>query len=101
MDGVAAKVVAITGASSGIGAAIATALACPGRVIRLIGRDAGRLETVAETCRERGADCLATRLDVRQPAATAFLQSLDREHPVELLVLNAGVLDGRHAGEIV
>ena len=101
MDGVVAQVVAITGASSGIGAAIATALARPGRVIRLIGRNAGRLETVADACRAQGADCLATSLDVRQPAAAAFLQSLDLEHPVDLLVLNAGVLDGRHAGESV
>jgi len=101
MDGVAAKVVAITGASSGIGAAIATAVAGPGRIVRLIGRDSGRLETVAEACRARGADCLATSLDVRQPAAAAFLQSLDLEHPVDLLVLNAGILDGRHDGEIV
>lgn len=101
MDGVAAKVIAITGASSGIGAAIATAIARPGRVLRLIGRDAGRLETVAGACRALGADCLGTSLDVREPAAAAFLQALDLEHPVDLLVLNAGILDGRHAGESV
>jgi short-subunit dehydrogenase len=101
MDGVVAKVVAITGASSGIGAAIATALARPDRIIRLIGRDAGRLEAVASACRAKGADCLATSLDVRQPAATAFLQSLDLQHSVDLLILNAGILDGRRDGETV
>lgn len=101
MDEVEAKVVAITGASSGIGAALATALARPGRIIRLIGRDIGRLDSVAEACRVKGADCLAQSLDVRQPEAGAFLQALDLEHPVDLLVLNAGILDGRRDGETV
>lgn len=101
MDGGAARVIAITGASSGIGAAIATSLARPGCTINLIGRDGSRLAAVADACRARGADCQATSLDVRQPAAEAFLRSLDADNPLDLLVLNAGVLDGRHDGEIV
>lgn len=93
--------VAITGASAGIGAALARTLARPGRFIALIGRDVDRLEAVAGTCRQRGADCSVVRLDVRDRASTALLQSLDDEHPIDLLFLNAGILDGRRNGEVV
>ena len=52
------KSIAITGASNGIGAALARALAGPGRQLALIGRDAARLEAVAAACRAKGAQCL-------------------------------------------
>ena len=52
--------VLITGASSGIGAALALAYAEPGRRLALTGRNEMRLEAVAERCREAGAT-VATR----------------------------------------
>src|SRR6516225_456706 len=48
----------ITGASSGIGAALARAYAAPRIYLALSGRDAARLAAVANSCRERGAEVM-------------------------------------------
>ena len=87
--------VLITGASSGIGAALALELAAPGTTLHLSGRDAGRLAGVVEACRARGAVVQDAILDVRDAAAMAAwvtgCGSLD------LVVANAGISAG--AGE--
>lgn len=101
MDRAPPSVAAITGASSGIGAALAASLARPGQRLGLIGRNADRLERVAAACRDRGAECSTARLDVREPATAAFLRSFDSRNPLDLLILSAGILDGRHEGEVV
>ena len=96
------KSIAITGASNGIGAALARALAGPGRQIALIGRDTDRLETVALACRAKGATCLVGSIDVRNSERlSSFLAEVDGKSPIDLLVVNAGILDGRHAEQIV
>lgn len=94
--------VAITGASSGIGAALARAVAREGRAIALIGRDAARLQAVAEACRASGAECMVGLMDVRESDRLgSFLRTFDEQHPVDLLVANAGVLGGRPADQPV
>ncbi len=96
------KSIAITGASNGIGAALARALAAPGRQLALTGRDAGRLEAVAVACRAKGAQCLTAPIDVRDgERLSAFLGEVDGKVPIDLLVANAGILDGRHADQTV
>lgn len=96
----AAELTVITGASSGIGAALARALAKPGATLALVGRNAERLESVAQDCRARGAHCVIGSLDVcDRPALEAFLDGLGE--PVGLFIANAGILDGRRDGETV
>ena len=85
----------ITGASSGIGAALARAYAAPRTRLAICGRDAARLAAVANLCRERGAEVIETCLDVTEaPAVAAWIQKVDRASPFELVIANAGVQGG-------
>src|SRR6185312_14439660 len=81
----------VTGASRGIGAAIAAALAADGARVSLIGRDAARLEEVA---RELGGPDRAVPIvaDVSEPASVkeAFTSARRQLGPVHILVNNAG-----------
>jgi short-subunit dehydrogenase len=79
----------ITGASSGIGAALAEVLARPEVTLHLSGRDAGRLEAVAAACRARGATVEAAVLDVRD--ADAMAGWVRAAGPLDLVVANAGI----------
>ena len=75
----------ITGASSGIGAALAELYAEPGRTLALTGRDQARLEAVATRCRARGADVQAVPLDIRDAGAVAaWIAETDHRQPIDL-----------------
>jgi short-subunit dehydrogenase len=83
------KRILITGASSGIGSALARHYAGPGVALALSGRDAARLEGVAEACRAAGATVDARTIDVTDRAAMAtWLAELE---PLDLTVANAGI----------
>jgi short-subunit dehydrogenase len=89
----------ITGASSGIGQALAEALARPGATLHLSGRDASRLEAVAAACRGRGATVHPVILDVRDAEAmAAWIAGAGR---LDFVVANAGISAGTgdHAPE--
>ncbi len=89
------KGVVITGASSGIGEALALEFAAPQLALGLIGRDAARLETVARACRAKGAQVQIHAGDVTDRAGMeAFLTRFDSICPIEVLVANAGVGGG-------
>lgn len=84
--------IVITGASSGIGEALALDYAVPGAALALTGRDAGRLETVAAACRAKGATVVAATIDVvDREGLAAWLQAFDDAHPVDLVIANAGI----------
>jgi short-subunit dehydrogenase len=84
--------IVITGASSGIGEALALDYAQPGIALALSGRDAARLQAVAEACRAKGATVDAGQIDVvDREALAAWLVRFDEAHPVDLLIANAGI----------
>ena len=84
--------IVITGASSGIGEAIALDYARPGAALALTGRDAQRLETVASACRAKGATVFAETIDVTERERFAdWLKAFDDAHPVDLILANAGI----------
>ncbi len=94
----ALRAIVITGASSGIGAALALYYAKPGVALGLTGRDAGRLGAVAAKARAAGAVVTEGVFDLRDRAAlNGFLAGFDAAHPIDLLIANAGILDGRRA----
>jgi len=85
----------ITGASNGIGAALATGYAAPGVFLALSGRNADRLEAVARQCRERGADVAVKAIEVVDRAAmSAWIGSVDDAQPLDLVIANAGISSG-------
>jgi short-subunit dehydrogenase len=89
------RTILITGASSGIGEALAEAYAGPGVTLVLTGRDRERLDAVAARCVERGAVVRAATVDVADRAAMAdWLALVDRETPVDLCIANAGISGG-------
>jgi short-subunit dehydrogenase len=90
------RTILITGASGGIGAALAAAYAGPDVRLLLLGRDQPRLAATAEACRELGAAVETAALDTTDRAQTrATLLALDSRHPVDLAIANAGVSTGQ------
>lgn len=89
----------ITGASGGLGAALARAYAAPGVALALTGRDRIRLDSATEACRAAGAEARAAAIDVRDPARlAAWMGEVDAAAPLDLVVANAGVSAGTGAG---
>jgi short-subunit dehydrogenase len=84
--------IVITGASSGIGAALARDYAAADARLALVGRDGARLTAVAEDCRRRGAEVETATIDITERQRfEEWLLEQDAARPVDLIVANAGV----------
>jgi NAD(P)-dependent dehydrogenase (short-subunit alcohol dehydrogenase family) len=89
------RAVIVTGASSGLGAALAEAYAGPGIALGLLGRDRARLEAARRGCEGKGAEVSVAAIDVTEAAAMAtWLTRFDRDHRVDLVIANAGTSAG-------
>ena len=90
--------IVISGASRGLGAALALRLAGPGVRMLLVARSEAALRAVAAECAARGARPRIAALDVRDaPALAAALAGFEAEGPVDLVVANAGTSAGTGA----
>ncbi len=87
------KVALVTGASSGLGARFARALAGAGAGVVLAARRVGRLEALAAEIEDAGGRALAVGLDVtdEDAVAAAFDAAESALGPVDILVNNAGI----------
>jgi NAD(P)-dependent dehydrogenase (short-subunit alcohol dehydrogenase family) len=82
----------ITGASSGIGAALAGAYAAPGVTLHLGGRDRRRLALAVDRCLLLGARAVGAAVDVTDAEAMAqWINAADARAPLDLVIANAGV----------
>ncbi|MFJ1748820.1 SDR family oxidoreductase [Streptomyces sp. NPDC088116] len=93
MSGIKGKVIAITGASSGIGEATALRLAEGGAKLVLAARRSDRLDALASRINEAGGEASCIRTDVRRHEDLSSLVALARERygRLDVLVGNAGV----------
>ena len=84
----------VTGASKGIGAATAKALAAQGAHVVLVGRDVKALEAVEDVIHESGGNSTIAPLDLTEPESIARLASAvsGRWDALDILVLSAAYL---------
>ena len=89
------KSILITGASSGIGRALALEYANKDTILHLCGRNADRLKDVAKKCQEKGAKVFTYLFDTTdEKAAEKNIQNAYQNAPLDLIVANAGVSGG-------
>ncbi|XP_036320106.1 uncharacterized oxidoreductase TM_0325-like, partial [Rhagoletis pomonella] len=88
------KVVIVTGASSGIGAAIAEAFAKSGARVALIGRNEANLKATEAACKTANskAELLLITADVTVDAERIINETVQKFGQLDVLVNNAGIL---------
>jgi NADP-dependent 3-hydroxy acid dehydrogenase YdfG len=84
----------VTGASSGIGAATASALAAQGAAVALAARRRDRLDTLAAGIKDQGGTALVLECDItdQQQAAAAVDRTVTELGRLDTLINNAGVM---------
>lgn len=94
MTSFAGQVALVTGASRGIGAATAEALAREGAHVVLTGRDTKALEDIEQRIHEAGGHATIAPLDLAEPDGIARLAAaiVQRWPALDMLVINAAVL---------
>src|SRR6185503_18103034 len=92
MKTLAGKTAIVTGASRGIGRAIAVHLANEGASVLLTARDAALLGSAVEEIQKAGGAAASFAADLREPEAAggAAKAALDRFGGIDILVNNAG-----------
>ena len=89
----------ITGASSGLGAALALEYAASGICLSLHGRDKERLERIAIWARKKGAQVTTYIGDVTDAGdMAAWITTCDGALPLDLVIANAGISAGTSGG---
>ncbi len=92
----------ITGASDGIGAALAEEYAAGGVTLIICARREEKLNEVGEKCRAKGATVVTQVINVSDtPAMTAWVEKMDSEHPLDLVIANAGISAGGDSTDTV
>ncbi len=89
------KSILITGASSGIGLALALEYSCTGVHLALCARNSDRLQKTAQLCEAKGASVLYQVMDVQNQIGMAdWITKIDQHRPIDLVIANAGISSG-------
>jgi short-subunit dehydrogenase len=89
----------ITGASSGIGAALAREYAAPGVTLSLCGRNTERLADITAACRTAGATVDSRVIEITdKDAVRGWIDDMNSLAPLDLVIANAGISGGTGAG---
>lgn len=100
-DVASVRTILITGASSGMGAALAREYASTGIRLLLCGRNRERLDQVAADCVQRGAEVHIASFDItNQTAVQSFVDEFAANFSLDLAILSAGVWHGTAGNEI-
>ncbi|MEO9901656.1 SDR family NAD(P)-dependent oxidoreductase [Nisaea sp.] len=95
----APRSILITGASSGLGAALAETYAAPGKTLFLGGQDTARLEAVARIATAKGAEVHTETVDVtKRTHMEIWIDSANGIVPLDLVIANAGISAGTGDG---
>ncbi len=94
--------VLVTGASSGIGAALAEEFARRGAIVGICARRQDRLDEVLARCRTHSPDSRRWVADLSQPAEVDRLAATARQElgAIDILVNNAGIPKRRHVSKL-
>ena len=96
MNKIISQTILITGASSGIGQALAEYYAQPGVTLFLGARNKKRLIQTKRVCEAKGARVEAENIDVCDyPATAGWIKSVDDKFPIDLIIANAGISMGK------
>jgi len=89
------KTILITGATSGIGRALAIHYANKDTVLALSGRSESRLDDVSKICKSKGAVVISKIIDVKdQSKMKIWIEQVDAENEIDLIIANAGISAG-------
>ena len=102
MQRIEGRVAVVTGAASGIGLAIARALAAEGASVLMADIDATAVDAAAAQVRTIGGEVDVIELDVRDPDAVerAGIRAMDRFGGLHIAVNNAGIVNGGRSWEL-
>lgn len=93
------KNILITGASSGIGYALAISYAASNVNLFLCGRNAERLQKLKAICESLKANVIIGIFDVKdENAAKNFIDEIEKNHAIDLVIANAGISAGTALG---
>jgi len=86
------KTILITGASGGLGAALALRYASTQTMLILIARNKAKLTEIKDKCQAKGAQVINHIIDIQESEKVqTTIQQIDQQYPLDLVICNAGV----------
>lgn len=93
------KTILITGATSGLGKALALEYANKDKILFLTGRNQDNLEEIIKLCEEKGAKVIHKIIDVRDKIKMSdWILEIGQKYQLDLVIANAGISAGTASG---